>query len=1332
MENREILDKIIIGRVEPYIYAFTTNTIPNYLKVGDTYRPVSVRLDEWRKYFPGLKQELEKSAALKEELFFRDYSVHQYLESDLGKKRLRKDDVSKETYYSNEFFKNTNATDVENAILDIQEAYTKEVGKYQYYDSATQLPAVTEYASTGMWEPRPNQQDAIEKFEMALRKHRKNLLMYAVMRFGKSFTSLCCAVAMKAKLVVIVSAKADVKEEWKKTVESAENFNKDYKFLDSNDLRITNKIKDTLASSKKVIAFLTLQDLQGDVIKDKHKEIFGNKIDLVIVDETHYGARGASYGRILQDTTIAHENDDYIPAEEANQQIKVLKAKVVLHLSGTPYRILMSSEFTKDDIISFCQFSDIVKDQEQWDEQHVLEDGKQEWDNPYYGFPQMIRFAFNPNASALAKLQELKNNGISYAFSALLQPKSIKKADDGRHKEFIHEKEVLDLLEVIDGSQNDSNVLGFLNYEKIKAGKMCRHIVCVLPYCASCDALQELIQSNKEKFINLNEYEIVNISGIDNPALYKDVNAVKRKIKECESNAKKTLTLTVNRMLTGSTVKEWDTMIFLKDTASPQEYDQAIFRLQNQFIKTINAQDGKAIKYNMKPQTLLVDFDPSRMFRMQEQKSLIYNVNTQGRGNDELEDRIKEELRISPIITINNNKIHEVEAANILEAVSEYSANRGVAEEVVEIPIDMSLLSDCDIKNEIAAQAELGSNKGFEIAGHQGRENGMDASETGENTDADNDDSLNHENCSEGIIDDNEEGVNGWKLKFQTYYSRILFLAFLTKDKVNSLNDIISSAALKDNTRIISNLNLNISVLKKFKKNINPFILSKLDYKIQNLSSLAHDSKVEPIKRAEIAINKFKRLSSSEITTPTEICIKMIDLLPDSCISNLMLPRHKILDIASKSGEFAIAILHRCRKLNIAPKKVKDAILSIPTSGVAYEFTRKVYELLGLNVNCIAMEFTAYDLLNVRVMRNDNTTNDIDYVKITKLLSQNKDFVKIKLDDEKRRGRRKVKFDAVVGNPPYQKETGGSGRQAKPLYHLFVEAAKQVNPYYISMITPSRWFSGGFGLSQYRYNMLHDKRIKEIIDYPNSQDVFNGVDVAGGVSCFLWDSKANGKCLFSNIINNVQTVEERNLDEFKTLIRDSKAVGIVRKVFNKEDINKTLEDFVSPQKPFGLPTNYKPKEEGVPCWFIQKIGRRFSRQCDIVDANNLLDKWKLLVPKSPIAGQTDFTKPVGFYYDGNTIISKPGECCTESFIVAGAFNTEQEVVSFKSYLFTKIVRFLLLQTVISQDVLRNKFCFVPNLQTYTGKYTDTRLRQVWNITDEEWLLINSRIHNYEK
>jgi len=161
--------------------------------------------------------------------------------------------------------------------------------------------------------------------------------------------------------------------------------------------------------------------------------------------------------------------------------------------------------------------------------------------------------------------------------------------------------------------------------------------------------------------------------------------------------------------------------------------------------------------------------------------------------------------------------------------------------------------------------------------------------------------------------------------------------------------------------------------------------------------------------------------------------------------------------------------------------------------------------------------------------------------------------------------------------------------------------------------------------------------------------------------------------------------------------------------------------------PFGIPSTYKPIESGIPCYFTQRIGLKYVYQKDVSDSMNILNKWKLLIPKAPIAGQTDFSKPVGFYHEGNIRIAKPGECCSESWLVAGAFETKEEAESYKSYLFTKVVRFLLLQTVVSQNITRKNFCFIPDLGYYHGKYTDKMLCKEWGITDEEWLYIDSKI-----
>ena len=322
-----------------------------------------------------------------------------------------------------------------------------------------------------------------------------------------------------------------------------------------------------------------------------------------------------------------------------------------------------------------------------------------------------------------------------------------------------------------------------------------------------------------------------------------------------------------------------------------------------------------------------------------------------------------------------------------------------------------------------------------------------------------------------------------------------------------------------------------------------------------------------------------------------------------------------------------------------------------------------------------------------------------------------------------------MKFDVIIGNPPYQLSDGGHSRSASPIYHLFVEQAKKLNPRYICMIMPARWYVGGKGLDVFRKTMLGDRRISNLIDYPNSNDVFPGVDIAGGISIFLWDRNFDGTCSVETVNSEGNEKVQRKLDEDEIFVRDSLANNIIRKTQKNIKNKSFLDSVVSPRKVFGIGTNYKPLESGIPCWFIQKIGLSYANKEDINDEKNILNKWKFLVPKAPIAGQTDFTKPIKLYFEGNTRIAKPGECCTESWIVAGFFDTQFEVQNFKSYLLTKVVRFLLLQAVISQDVTRKNFRFVPDLGKYNFKHDDNSLCDLWGISPNERKYIEEKIRD---
>lgn len=1309
IQNLEALDELIVGRTIPHIYAFVTNTVPNFLKVGDTYRSVERRLNEWRRKYEGLQEEFRHSASIAGDVYFRDHAVHDFLMRDLGRRRLNPNELQSGVYYSNEFFADARVSDVQAAIQDITRDHGEGSGRYTFFDVSHRLPETHRWRRGAAWDIRPNQRVAIENFIRAVDSGRTNLLMYAVMRYGKTFTSLLCAKQFEAKTVVIVSGKADVKTEWKKTVESAGNF-VGFTFLDSDALFDDPRaIQSARQTNDCVVIFLTLQDLQGDEIKEKHSEVFSNQVDLLIIDETHFGARADRYGEVLREAKQASEKpesalrEERVDLEDAEAQLKTFHARVRLHLSGSPYRILMGSEFAQEDIIAFVQFADIVRDQEKWDEEHPDED---EWKNPYFGFPQMVRFAFNPNESSRRKLDELRRSGATYALSALFQPCSIARDPiHNLHKRFAHEAEVLDLLRAIDGAQQDPNVFGFLDYAKLKEGQMCRHIVMVLPYRASCDAMQALLVDCADEFANLDHFQVINISGVEDQRRYPTPDSVKAAIAKADDEGRKTITLTVNRMLTGSTVEHWDTMIYLKDTASPQEYDQATFRLQSQYVRTVEAENSQGVvKVNLKPQTLLVDFDPNRMFRMQEQRSLMSNINTAHAGNAKLAERLREDLRISPIITIDRNRIREVEPAKVLEAVGEYNRARSIADEARDIPADIGLLANSDIRRVIELQAEIGNKAGLTLNAIDGDGEDLDAVAEAAGDGDERPPASERLDPASKRSDPASDDLRSLERRLHTYYQRILFFAMLSVNRVASLEDVIEEATIGENVRIAENLGLDVELLRAMLGAFDPFKLTRLDYKIQNISQLVRDQTLDPVQRAVGALNKFTRMSDAEVRTPSTLCEQLVRNLPGDQLRLAIESGEKILDIGGKSGEFALAIYNRLvNELQVETAVAQSAIFSIPTSPIAYEFTRRFYEIVGLDPANVSQAFTAFDFLSA--------PQD--------------------LETAFGEGRGDMQFGAVVGNPPYQRnDGGGGGTSAMPIYQVFVEQAKALNPRLISMVIPSRWFTGGRGLDDFRKEMLTDTRLRSIDDYLASSDVFPDVGLKGGICYFLWNRDDRGEC-------RITTHHEGWEDSTATrpllmpgadvFIRFNEGLSILQKVVEVETgqreslmlpAEKKFMKLVSPRRPFGaVPAAPARPARGKKEVTVFQAGKDGSmKRADVPSGSDMIDKWKVFVGfLAPGTGNRDAYPTMVI---STPFLGAPGSISTETYLRIGGSDSREIAESIASYLACRLTRFLILLHKPSQNTTRRVYTFVPT-QDWTKAWTDEALYAKYELTADE-------------
>lgn len=1296
------LDSLIRGRVEPYIYAFETNTVPNFLKVGDTYRPVEVRLDEWRKFYSDLKKKYEHIAKVDDNTYFRDYSVHDFLIQN-GFRRIEKDDVKSGIYLSNEFFMNAKKENVEEAIKDIQKSFEKKDNRYAFYDVEDNLPLGDfDFKRDADWKPRENQKVVIENFSNAVKKVRNNLLMFAVMRFGKSFTSLCCAKAMKAKLTVVVCGKTAVRLEWKENVQRPKILD-GFEFVDSDSmLRNPVVISEKLAEGHSVVVFLTMQDLLGEDIKTRHADLFNlnsqKKLDLLIIDETHFGARAEEFGKVLGTTEKKGYDESF---DDLENQIKVFSPKVKLHLSGTPYRILLDNEFESDDIVGMVQYSDIINEKEKWDKENIEKD---EWENPYYGFPQMIRFAFNLNESAKAKLADLKNNGYAYDLDELFSPESTSKAGE-KHNQFKYKDEVLDLLHAIDGSKEEENIFSFLNYDKIKKGSMCRHIVMVLPYCASCDAMENLLKA--ERFNNLNDYEVINIAGFDSERIMNKPDyaaRVKEKIEKFESEGKKTISLTVGKMLTGSTVKEWDTMIFLRNTSSPQDYDQAIFRLQSQYVKTIKSEDGKIIRQDMKPQTILVDFDPVRMYTLQHKKSLIANINKSERGNEVLEAKLKRELEIAPIIFMNHSKLGMVEAQDIVDTIRNYNANKSMMDETFDIEIDQRIFEDESIRSIIEKQPEVTA-KGikFDVSAYGSEDDGDDIDIPDAQTAGDSG-TINPEKKDNAQSE--EDDAKALASKLQGYYFKLLLFAFISEKDEKSVSDIILNIENDtDGKRIGKNLQINVKELKLVRDKINPQILSYLEDKIQNINQLGKEISPDKI---GIALKKMSRLSVSEVVTPNNVAMELVNNLPDDiCASD------KFLDIASKTGEFVNALLQKYGE------KIKKNVYSIPTSSVTYECTRKIYKLLGLPVEHIYSDFTSYDLI-------DTTKNE-------EILKELKD----------------MNFDTIVGNPPYQAETenknskSGQNPRTNIFQHFDIFAVENSVKASALIFPAVRWIHrSGKGCKKFGYDLINDTRLKKLIFHPDATELFTDTEIDDGISIVITNStKKDNIFEFEYRKNDVIEKLEFESPKEELLVLNPSDIVIVNKIkrfvtkydlkyLNEGIFSRTLfgieSDFIEKNyikaRPYKtgdkinfeneikLLTNDKAGSAGRSCWFVVN-------KDTIKQNNNYIEKWQVVVSSAHGGGQHGRDNQIEII-DNHSAFGR-------SKVALKSFDTEEEAKNFFKYANSVFVRYAFL---MSDEALSSLGMFVPDLTDYTNtnsiidfeKNIDSQILDLLHISSTEF------------
>ena len=1228
---------------------------------------------------------------------FRDHDVHRVLERS-GVKKKAFDGVSTK---SQEWFCCDLET-VKSAITAVK------AGKGVVSVSTKYTPIIF----------RPEQQDAIQRTVKRFKKPGQRMLWNAKMRFGKTLTALQVASERDFRRTLIITHRPVVSAGWFEDFEKIFYDRQNYRFGSRDRGNSLQALEHHAKQGGCYVFFASIQDLRGSEQVggkfDKNDLLFNIPWDYLIVDEAHEG-------------TLTERGEAVIQALTKPETC-------VLQLSGTPFNLL--PKYDEKEIFTW----DYVMEQRakmEWNKNHLGDDAP----NPYESLPAINIYTYDLGRLLQDYLEDDEDRAFNFR-------EFFRTREDGG---FVHEDHIDSFLNLL--CRDDPQSL--YPYSRKEYRNIFRHTLWMLPGVKAARALSQKL-SEHPVFAH---FKIVNVAGdgdkkedVDDEVENRNALQMVKDAIGSDSDKTYTITLSCGRLTTGVSVPPWTGVFMMAGTykSTATAYMQTIFRVQTPYTH-----NGR-----MKSVCYAFDFAPDRTLTVLAETA---KVSTKvGQQTDEDRRILTDFLNFCPVIALDGSEMKPYDVDRMMAQLKKAQIERVVSrgfEDGYLYNNELYHLDDGRMKDFQDLQNVIGKTKALP------RTLDIDINRQGlTNEQYEEIERIEKKKKAERTPEEEEM----LRQREEQREQRGRAIAILRGISIRmplmlygaDINDEDRELTIDNFTALVDDRSweefmprgVTKELFERFKRYYDKDVFREAGKRIRRMARTADRFTIEErIERITDIFATFRNPDKETVLTPWRVvnlhlsrtlggytffdeaferelsAPRAVDI--PGVTAEVFRPDALILEINSKSGLYPLYAAYSIYQSRLRAHKEQhpDEVMDDDTARQLWDETLR-QNILVLCKTPMAVSITRRTLAGFRPA----DVNARDYPNLIQELIDKPAHVADTLRDTQhfwQLNNPLMKIDAVIGNPPYQvMDGGGANTSAISVYNYFMELSKQINPTYISLIMPARWYTGGKGLDEFREKMLNDSHIRNMIDHPNPKDCFPSANISGGICYFLWDKTYDGICNFENVIRGDRHISLRSLNEYEVFVRYNQAISIIRKVTGKKDFI-SLREIVSARNSFGLESSMRGKQieqKKNDLRIFTSRGTGWIDPARVITGIDLIGKHKVFMGKvlSGHIGEADADGQVKVI--ASLQCAGPGDVCTDSYLLIGEFDSSDEAKHLEDYLKSKMLRFLLLQSLTSMNISRGNFRFVPLLD-FSKPWTDKELYKKYDLSAEEIAFIEKMI-----